>query len=78
MKSCHLWQDKCGWTWMEGIILSTKSDGERQISHDLTYTCNLKNKRINKTKTDSQIQRTNQWLPEGQGVGEIDEIGEGD
>ena len=56
----------------------SKSDGERQISHDLTYTCNLKNKRINKTETDSQIQRTNRWLPEGQGVGEIDEIGEGD
>ena len=32
---------------------------------------------IQKTKTDSQIQRTNRWLPDGKGVGELSEKGEG-
>ena len=44
----------------------TKSDRERQISHDFTYTQNFlndTNKPIYKTETDS-------WLPKGKGGGE--------
>ena len=47
-------------TWMdlEIVILSkVKSERERQISYDITYTWNLKhdtNELINKTETDSQ------------------------
>ena len=39
-----------------------KSDSERQILYDITYSWNLKNKtnhEYNKKETDSQIQRTN-------------------
>ena len=48
----------------------TKSDRERQIFYDITYTCYLKNKTnksIYKTETDSQTQNTNSWLPKGKG-----------
>ena len=31
----------------------------------------------NETETDSQIQRTNRWLPERRGVG-VSELGKGD
>ena len=44
---------------------------EKQIPYDFTYICNLKNK-INKTETESQIQRT-----EGRGVAGLSEKGEG-
>ena len=52
---------------LEGIMLSEISQTERQIPYDLTYMCSLKNNinKQNKVKTDSQIQRTNWWLPEG-------------
>ena len=66
-------------TWMdlEGIMLSEISQtGKRQIPHDFTYMWNLNN-RTNITKQkQSQIQRTNWWLPEG--VRGIGKIGEGD
>ena len=39
---------------------------------------NLKNKKIDKIETDSQIQRTKEWLPEGRAVGGKGKIGEGD
>ena len=41
---------------------------------------NLKNKtnKQNKTETESQIQGTNWWLPEGQGMEGRDEIGKGE
>ena len=43
------------------------SDRERQISYVITYTWNLKkndtNELIYKTDIDSQIQKTNLWLP---------------
>ena len=44
---------------------------EKQISYDFTYMQNLKNKtnKQNKTKPDSQIQRTDQLLPRGRGCG---------
>ena len=49
------------------------SDGERQILYDIIYMWNLKLKQANeynKIETDSQIDRTNQWLPVGRGKGE--------
>ena len=56
-------------TWMdlEIVILS-----ERQIPYDITYTWNLKydtKEHIYETKTDSQTQRTDLWLPSGDGLG---------
>ena len=48
------------------------SDRERQM-YDITYMQNLKkndtNELIYKTETDSQTQRTNLWLPGGNGGG---------
>ena len=43
---------------------------ERQISYDITYMWNQKygtNKPIYKTEIDSQILRTDLWLPKGKG-----------
>lgn len=42
--------------------------------YDMAYMWNLKMK-INKIETDSQIQRTIWWLPEGEGLGGLGEIG---
>ena len=45
-----------------------KSERERQISYNSTYTQNLKNNTselIHKIETDSQPQKTNSWLPKG-------------
>ena len=56
---------------LEMIILSeVKSERERQIPYDITYTWNLKydtNEPIYKTETDSQTERTDLWLPSGRG-----------
>ena len=56
-------------TWMDlEIIILSKSERERQIPYDITYTWNLKydtNELIYKTETNSQI-----WLPKGNRVGE--------
>ena len=41
---------------------------ERQISYDIAYMWSLKNDTSelgHKTETDSQIQKTNLWLPNG-------------
>ena len=57
----------------------SKPDRERQLLYDITYTWNLKNstnEHIYKTGTDSQIQKTNLWLPKGK-VGR-DKLGVGD
>ena len=46
-----------------------KSERERQIPYDITYMWNLKydtNELIYEKETDSQTQRTDLWLPEGQ------------
>ena len=51
----------------------SKSERERQIPYDNTYTWNLKygtNEPVYKTKIDSQIQRTDLWLPRGKRVGQ--------
>ena len=48
----------------------SKSERERQIPYAITYTWNLKydiNEHIYETKTDSQIQRTDLWMPRGRG-----------
>ena len=51
----------------------SKSDGERQISCDITYMWNLKkydtNELIYKTETDSQTSKTNLRLPKGKSEG---------
>ena len=51
----------------------SKSDREKQITHDITYMQNLKNdtnELIYKTETDSQTWKTNLQLPKGKGLGE--------
>ena len=67
-------------TWMEHKdyhIKLSKSDREIQISYDSNYMCNLKKNDVNeliyKTEIDSQIQKTNLWLPNGI-AGEVGEI----
>ena len=53
----------------------SKSERERQIPNDITYTWNLKydtNELIYKTETDSQTQRTDLWLPSGREWGGMD------
>ena len=50
-----------------------KSERERQIPYHIAYMWNLKydtNELIYKAETDSQTQKTELWLPMGQGEGE--------
>ena len=50
-----------------------KSERERQIPYDITYMWNLKydtNEIIYETETESQIYRTNLWLPKRRELGE--------
>ena len=57
------------WMQLEMIILS-KSERERQIPNDTTYTQNLKygtDEHICDLETDSQTQKTDLWLPKGRG-----------
>ena len=64
-------------TWMEWmdleiIILSEVSKKKRQIPYDITYIWTLKyhtDEPIYKTETDPQTQRTDLWLPKGEGEG---------
>ena len=64
-------------TWMElEMIIPTevKSERGRQIPYGITYICDLKydtNEHNCKTNINSQIQRTDLWLPRG-GTGEKD------
>ena len=65
-------------TWMdlEIILLSQVIQTEKDIEYNITYMWNLKNKTklfklfIYKTEIDSQIQKTDLWLPKGKGGGE--------
>ena len=54
-------------TWMDlEIVLS--EEHQRQTSYDIAYMWSLKNDTSelgHKTETDSQIQKTNLWLPNG-------------
>ena len=50
----------------------SKSEREIQISYDITYMWNLKygtGEPIQRVKTDSQTQRTDQWFAKGEGKG---------
>ena len=62
------------WMDLEIIILSKVSQKEiRQIPYDITYMWDLQydtNEYICETKTSSQIQRTDLWLPWGRRVAE--------
>ena len=66
-------------TWMDlEIIILSKPERERQISYDITYIWNHfffknKNELIYKKEIDSQIQKTNLWIPKGRG--EKDKLG---
>ena len=47
----------------------SKSERERQMLYDITYMCYLKydtNEHIYRTGTDSQLERTDLWLPREQ------------
>ena len=65
-------------TWMdlEIILLSQVIQTEKDIEYNITYMWNLKNQTklfklfIYKTEIDSQIQKTDLWLPKGKGGGE--------
>ena len=56
-------------TWMDPEMTITKwskSEKQRQVPHDVTYMCNLKygtNGPIQKTEMNSEMQRTDVWLP---------------
>ena len=57
---------------LEIIILSEVNQTERQISYDVIYLWNLKNKNhtselIYKTEIETQTWKTNLWLPKGKG-----------
>ena len=65
-------------TWMDIQIIILSEVGERQIGYDIPYMWNLikndTNELIYKTETDSQISKTNLWLPMGN-VGDSDKLG---
>ena len=61
------------WMQLEIIILSEVSQKEKDISYDITYMWTLKcgtDKAIYKIETNSQPERTDLWLPRGNGEGE--------
>lgn len=64
-------------TWMEleRILLSEIRQMKKDKYHIIYLTWNIRKKK--KTKTNSQIQRTDCWLPEGKGLKE-GEMKEGD
>ena len=54
------------WMGLEIVILSEVNHTEKEIPYNTTYVWNLKyntNQHIYETKPDSQIQRTDLWLP---------------
>ena len=59
--------------WMDlEIILLSKVRKRKKITYDIIYMWNLTfdtNAHIYETNTDLQIQRTDQWLPRGKGLG---------
>ena len=69
---------------LEIVILSKVSQTEKDKYHDIAYIWNLKkngtNELIYKTEIESQMQKTNLWLPVGEaaGVGGRDKLGDWD
>ena len=61
---------------LEDIMISETNETQKDKYHMISLIAKSKSKTI-KTKTDSQIQRTNGWLPEGSGWG-VSNIDEGD
>ena len=60
-----------GWTWRILCLSKTEKDKYRMLSLLCGIKKIKKNNEYNKTKTDSQVQRTNLWLPVGKiGVGD--------
>ena len=59
---------------LEGIILSEVSQTEKDKYCMISLKCGIQTikqtSEYNKKETDSQVQRTNQWLPVGRGKGE--------
>lgn len=55
----------------EGVMISEMSQREKDKYHMIVLTCLILKNKINKTKTNTQIQRTDWWLPLGKtGSGE--------
>ena len=67
--------------YLESMVLSEMSDGERQTLCDFTHMWNIKykqNKWIDQIKQNTEVQGTEWWLPEewGYGEGEMDKEGQ--
>ena len=66
-------------TWMDPKIIIFSEVRQRQMSYNTTYMWDLKkntNQIIYKTEIESQMQKTNLWLPKGSGKERINwEIG---
>ena len=66
---------------LEGIMLSEISQRKKDKYCMISHTWNLKKikqtSEYNKNETDSQMSRTNQWLPVGKGKGEGARYGQG-
>jgi len=52
---------------LEGIMLSELSQTEKEILYDLSYMSSLRQTKNKKSPSNSQIQRTDWWLPEAGG-----------
>ena len=71
-------------TWMELEVLipsEVRSEKERQTPYDITYMQTLKqgtNEPNHETETNSQTQRTDLWMPRGEGaeVGQTGNLGQ--
>ena len=58
------------WLDLEGILLSEISQKEKDKYHMISLICQIqKQNKQNKQNKTHKIQRTDQWLPEGRGLG---------
>ena len=69
IKSCHLWQ--YGWTCR--VLCYMKRQTKKDKYHMVSLRCTIQKvkqmEKDNQTETDSQIQKTNKWLPEEREMG---------
>ena len=67
-RSCHL---QPTWMDLEILILSEVSQSEKDKYHMISLICGIlkndTNELIYKTEIDSQLKKTNLWLPKGEG-----------